>query len=204
MPRKKRILGVSIRSNAWVTDNFDFCSGGLLSCRIASRIHKRPSARSMPIKGGRWVAILKTGTNKSNDSPAIRIIRESRWSPLFSSCFLNSNSSFLNRGLKKSKGTKHTRILGMNSCRIMLIAEICPPIQSIVVVTSPKGEKAPPALAAIMIIPTNQRRSSLCDKIFAVREVITMAVVRLSRTDEIKNVRMVMIQSSFTLLRVLI
>ena len=38
---------------------------------------------------------------------------------------------------------------------IMLEAVTWPPIQSIMVVTSPIGDHAPPALAAIIIIPAN-------------------------------------------------
>ena len=40
------------------------------------------------------------------------------------------------------------------------------PIQSMVVVTSPMGEKAPPAFAAMMIKPANQILSSLFFTIF--------------------------------------
>lgn len=38
-------------------------------------------------------------------------------------------------------------------------ADICPPIHSIVVVTSPNGDHVPPALAAIITSETNHNRS---------------------------------------------
>ena len=73
-----------------------------------------------------------------------------------------------------------------------------------VVVTSPKGDQAPPALAAITIIPANQRRSSLSAKIFAQTDVITIAVVRLSNSAESKKVIPVIINKSRFLLEVVI
>jgi len=48
--------------------------------------------------------------------------------------------------------SKHT-ILGKMRAFIIPPAEISPPIQSIVVVTSPIGLQAPPAFAAITITP---------------------------------------------------
>ena len=42
----------------------------------------------------------------------------------------------------------------------MFEAVTWPPIQSMIVVTSPIGDQAPPALAAIIIIPANIQISS--------------------------------------------
>src|SRR5688572_8891520 len=66
-------------------------------------------------------------------------------------------------------------------------AVTCPPIHSMVVVTSPIGDQAPPAFAAITIIPTKNRRISLFGINFRTNETITMVVVRLSRTAERKK-----------------
>ena len=60
-------------------------------------------------------------------------------------------------------------------------AVTCPPIHNIVVVTSPIGDHAPPAFAAITIIEANSNRSSLRSSSFRISETITMVVVRLSR-----------------------
>ena len=69
----------------------------------------------------------------------------------------------------------------------MAAAEICPPIQSMVVVTSPIGDQAPPALAAITIIPAKNRRISLSGINFRTKETITMVVVKLSNTEDKKK-----------------
>jgi hypothetical protein len=65
---------------------------------------------------------------------------------------------------------------------------ICPPIQSIVVVTSPIGDHAPPALAAITIIPPKNKRMSLFGTSFRISDTITMEVVRLSSNADKKKV----------------
>ncbi len=49
--------------------------------------------------------------------------------------------------------SRHTR-LGRKRPVMMPEAVIWPPIQSMVVVTSPIGDQAPPALAAITTMPT--------------------------------------------------
>ena len=71
----------------------------------------------------------------------------------------------------------------------MTMAVICPPIHSMVVVTSPIGDQAPPALAAMMMTPANTSLSSRFDSNFFINDTITMAVVRLSNTELRKKVR---------------
>ncbi len=65
---------------------------------------------------------------------------------------------------------------------------IWPPIQSMVVVTSPIGLQAPPALAAITMMPAKNNRSSCLSSSFFISEIITMVVVRLSSTELRKKV----------------
>src|SRR5688500_18098248 len=79
-------------------------------------------------------------------------------------------------------------ILGRIRVLIMLAADICPPIQSIVVVTSPIGDHAPPAFAAITIIPAKNNRIFLFGTNFLTSETITIAVVRLSSNADRKKV----------------
>ena len=50
---------------------------------------------------------------------------------------------------------------GKRTCSINWAADTLLAIQSMVVVTSPMGDQAPPALAAIIIIPANQSLVSL-------------------------------------------
>src|SRR5438105_14074465 len=78
--------------------------------------------------------------------------------------------------------------LGRNITFIILSVEICPPIHSMVVVTSPMGVHAPPALAAITIIPAKNIRMCLSGISFLINDTITMEVVRLSKMEERKNV----------------
>ena len=75
---------------------------------------------------------------------------------------------------------------------------ICPPIQSMVVVTSPIGDQAPPALAAMITIPAKNFRWSEFEIIFQSKETITIEVVRLSRTAERKKANKPIVQSKVT------
>ena len=70
-------------------------------------------------------------------------------------------------------------------------------IHNIVVVTSPIGEKAPPALAAITISPANQRRIFRLCIIFWSNEIRTIVAVKLSIIADNINANMAKIQSSF-------
>ena len=73
-----------------------------------------------------------------------------------------------------------------------------------VVVTSPIGDHAPPALAAKTTIPTNIHRVSLSFTNLRSKEIMTMVVVRLSNAAEKKKVSMAIIQSNLVLSVVLI
>ena len=76
---------------------------------------------------------------------------------------------------------------GMNKYTKSIPVLTLSPIQSMVVVTSPIGEKAPPAFAAIMINPANQILSSLFLMIFCKIEINTIVAVKLSIiADKIK------------------
>ena len=70
----------------------------------------------------------------------------------------------------------------------MPLAVTCPPIHSMVVVTSPSGDQAPPALAAITTTPDRYSRSSRAATSLRSSEIMTMVVVRLSSTGLRKKV----------------
>ena len=91
-----------------------------------------------------------------------------------------------------------------NVLTIMFTVVICPPIHNIVVVTSPIGVQAPPALAAMIIIPANHNLSLWSFKILAHKEIITIAVFKLSRIDDKKKVKVAITNINFTKLLVLI
>ena len=76
----------------------------------------------------------------------------------------------------------------------ILAALTCPPIHSIIVVTSPIGDQAPPAFAARIKTPAKSHNVSLSLISFGSNAAITIAVVRLSRTAEKKNVIILKIQ----------
>ena len=86
----------------------------------------------------------------------------------------------------------------------MLAALTWPPIHNIIVVTSPIGDHAPPALAARIKTPANNHNVSLSLISFGRRAAITIAVVRLSKTAEKKNVITLKIQIKYTFLFVVI
>ena len=72
-----------------------------------------------------------------------------------------------------------------------------------VVVTSPIGDQAPPALAAITMIEAKTSFSLLSFTNFAISEINTIVVVRLSNTAERKNANIAMIANNLNLLVVL-
>ena len=113
----------------------------------------------------------------------------------------SSCSQFFPLILKESKisGTIIQARLGKINLIIIFPVVICPPIHNIVVVTSPIGVQAPPALAAITTIPIKNILVCLSLINFLNKETITMVVVRLSRTAERKNVTMLIIQSNLRL-----
>ena len=88
-------------------------------------------------------------------------------------------------------------MLGISSVAMIFTAVIRPPIHSIVVVTSPIGEKAPPALAATTIIPAKNNLICLFGTSFLMRDTITMEVVRLSSMADNIKVTPQIIHSSF-------
>ena len=97
--------------------------------------------------------------------------------------------------------SKHTRLC-RNTLMIIFNAVTCPPIHNIVVVTSPIGDHAPPALAAMMIMPVNFNLSSLSFNNFLISDIITIVVVRLSKIAERKKLRKQMIHNNSFLLSV--
>ena len=85
---------------------------------------------------------------------------------------------------------------------MMVVVVNCPPIHSIVVVTSPIGDQAPPALAAMTTMPAKSQR--VCRSSMSLRnsDTMTMDVVKLSSRAEKKKVKTHTIHSIFTLFRV--
>ena len=92
--------------------------------------------------------------------------------------------------------------LGSNSDSTSGTEVTLPLTQSIIVVTSPMGDHAPPLLAAMMMILANSQRSFCSGIIRRISMTITMAVVMLSNTADIKKVRIEISHNNVTFLRV--
>ena len=109
-------------------------------------------------------------------------------------------------GLKKLAiivGTIMQNKEGTINSFISSIVDTFLPIQSIVVVTSPIGDQAPPALAAMIISPANQILSLFSGTSFLKIVTKTIVAVRLSMIAERMKARMHMIHSSERFLLVL-
>ena len=105
---------------------------------------------------------------------------------------------------RTTSGTRVQTREGSRADRTMAPALSWPPIHSMVVVTSPMGDQAPPALAAITTRPAKMSWSSARASSLRNREIITMVVVRLSSAADRKNVNRPISHSRVDCLRVLI
>lgn len=180
-----------------------------ISSRISVIIQITLNPNKTPINGGKWVMVLKTGTNKSAPTPKNKTKCFSKlvtMIPLLCPFFNTAGLRILPLNLKETmiKGTSKQTILGIIIFEIIFKAVTCPPIHNIIVVTSPIGDHAPPALAAIISTPANIHKSCLFEISFLSNADITIAVVRLSSAADKKKVKMLNIQINFTLLVVLI
>jgi len=91
-------------------------------------------------------------------------------------------------------------ILGTISILMIFPAVICPPM----VVTSPIGDHAPPALAASTTILAKNHRVCLSSINLRIKATITMVVVKLSSAADMKKVKTLNIHNNLILLVVLI
>ena len=92
------------------------------------------------------------------------------------------SNSPLNAGIKLAMVTGIAMQIndGINRNSINFGVVTFPPIQSMVVVTSPIGDHAPPAFAAIIISPAYHTRSLLLESNFRSMVINTIVAVRLS------------------------
>ena len=106
--------------------------------------------------------------------------------------------------LTTNSGANRFTTEGKNRPWIIASGVICPPIQSMVVVTSPMGDHAPPAFAAITIIPAKNNLSSRLSRSLRTKEIITIVVVKLSKIELRKKATQQIIHSNIGKLCVLI
>ena len=206
IPRKNRIVGISMVCNADETRPPILESILKRFTQISVIPQMTPNEIMMPIKGGRPVMVLKMGTNSKPETP-IMSIALLRWGwrsckPGFLSAIVVIVCIFpsLIKNWAINTGITIATILGMTRLTISPTDETFSSIHNMMVVTSPIGEKAPPALAAITIRPANIQRSfwSLSSR----RSIITMimVVVILSSTADMINDRVQIIHSKWRLL----
>ena len=144
------------------------------------------------MKGGKCVTVLNTGTNNKPATPVANTKFRSNGvvGSHSSSCSAwGRSTSPFNRKLNTANGTTMLTILGTIKCDTMTPVPSCPPIHSMVVVTSPIGDHAPPELAEMTTIPANNQRVGRSAINLRNKETITMDVVKLSNKAEKKNVR---------------
>ena len=169
-------------------------------------IHINPSPNKIPMYGGRCVIVLNTGTKSRQPTPTKNkvpfkciLVKVDR----FSSCASIRTSVPFIRRLMINTGMIMLTRLGRMVCTMMEPAVICPPIQSMVVVTSPMATRRP-CVGGDHHQSRKSNRSSFSAMILRSNETSTMVVVRLSSTAERKKVSVAMIHTSFFLLVVLI
>ena len=110
----------------------------------------------MPSHGGKWVTVLNTGTANRTAIPSPKIRFRSNgveWLMLPGPCTGATTARPRSSQLTANNGAARLTSEGRNSLVTIAVVVTCPPIHSMVVVTSPMGDQAPPALAAITTSP---------------------------------------------------
>mmetsp|Transcript_13421 Transcript_13421/g.45372 ORF Transcript_13421/g.45372 Transcript_13421/m.45372 type:complete len:397 (+) Transcript_13421:81-1271(+) len=192
IPRKKSTPEVSILLRAVGTRSESRSSSPAWMASV--RAQRTPRAESMPRYGGRPVRALKRGTDRSPATPVPK-----------TSCPRGASSAVAAAGepLPSLRGTPSVSAstsgtMGAMAAALITVDTIegrtrftmvgsavtCPLIHSMVVVTSPIGVHAPPALAAITTMEPKSLRSSGSGKSLRRSETMTMVVVRLSRMPD--------------------
>ena len=164
----------------------------LCLCIRSPTIHKMPRPSKMPRKGGKCVTALNTGTSTSTPRPRTSMVRRSAGVvgklPSLAARAGETTGRAPRRQDTTASGTSRFTMDARNTPCMMASVVTCPPIHSMVVVTSPIGVHAPPALAAMTMMPAIKCRSSRPSSRRFMSETMTMAVVRLSRIELRKKV----------------
>jgi len=162
----------------------------------------------MPTKGGRCVIDLNIGTKIRPPTPRKNIVLRCLAVSASASVMLVFSAMFASSPFRECErmyaGMTIDTSDGMNISMITPAAVISPLFHSIMVVTSPIGENAPPEFAAIITSEAYIMRSFFSFTSLRNIIIITIDVVRLSRMADRMNVMNAMRQSSFFLLLVFI
>jgi len=162
---------------------------------VAHRPHDAKGEKGAE-EGGRPVSALNSGTESSATMPSANITPRSN--AVVSSGPSSAGAPGAKTGLPRMRqatiasGTSALASEGTSSR--LTIAEVVtwPPIHSIVVVTSPIGDHAPPAFEAMTIMPASISRSRCSPTRRRTRDTMTMATVMLASTADSAKVTAVM------------
>src|SRR5690606_37559184 len=166
---------------------------------ISDTIQITAKLSSMPMKGGKCVKVLKIGTLSRPIKPSIKNNACCPGRTLSGGIDAPDTATSIVLGIMKvstSKGTSRQMMLGNATCSMSCHGVNLPAIHSIVVVTSPIGVQAPPALAAMTTTPTKYGRHLGSGTTFRRIDTMTMVVVKLSNTDDMKKDNHEMLHSS--------
>ncbi len=206
IPRKKSIVGMSIVLTT--RERRLGCSTSrprLRAYTISVMTHSTASDSIMPMYGGNPVRLLNTGTNNNPATPTISTARLSAGitpagSVLEPICATTVPPPRPMRRMATAAGMASATAHG--SSRRVINGTALPPVHSMIVVTSPMGDQAPPQLAAMIITLANHSRSCVDPTRRRMTIIIMIVVVMLSSTADIKNVITAIIHSRRCPLRV--
>ena len=152
MPRKNMMVERSMRESRSLTRFAIVSPSSVLWWNISVVVHSRPSTNRIPINGGRWVRVLKMGTKIRPPTPIQKMMLRCLWVNWLTSAggrFCDLSNFPFSEYCRIKAGTSIDTSDGMKISLITPWVVITPFIHSMMVVTSPIGEKAPPELAAM-------------------------------------------------------
>ena len=146
-----------------------------------------PSTPSMPMNAGSSVSVWNTGTQHRPPTPRQNMMMRSLrviWLMAASRLSVTLGRSPFRCSCITAVGTMNAMNEGTIISLITPSAVIILPFHSMIVVTSPMGENAPPALAAMITQTAYQMRSlGSCTSLRSII-IMTIEVVRLSSTAD--------------------
>mmetsp|Transcript_15262 Transcript_15262/g.45248 ORF Transcript_15262/g.45248 Transcript_15262/m.45248 type:complete len:365 (-) Transcript_15262:377-1471(-) len=188
-PRKNRASGTSTRASAPFSEYRS--SFGSWSSEVITP--RRPRTSIMPDHAGHCVYAVNTGTV----TMPVRPPQKTRAWPFGGGSFSSLAEAGRSKVASPSICTNsqpnvpiRQRTLGMTKLHSSGTVVTWPPMYSIVVVMSPIGVHAPPALEATTTMPPSRWRNAWSCTNFCSNEIMTITTVRLFSTEDRRNVRM--------------
>lgn len=197
--QKKKIVGVSTFLTMLNIVSFLRISSSLSRCMISETSHSTPSPKIIPTHGGRCVNALNTGTKSSMETPRKRMKVRSNGVVISSEpCILAGRfTSPLTINDIIANGTTHADQARKDYLDDNVYCGNLSAYPEHNGCDVANGDHAPPELKVITIMLAKSQRVGLSEISFLSRATITIVVVRLSRTADMKKVMNPMIQISF-------